>query len=139
MRWMALGVLAACTDGKDTTTAPTPTLEFLSPSDGETVPAGDVTVSIVVTDFTLVPPDASARVMPSMPLVLMATTAFAHNEGTAEGYVELSLDGAVVAQIGDTQAVLPDVAAGAHSLSGALYYSDGDAIGAPVTISFTTE
>jgi hypothetical protein len=119
-----LVLLAACHGEEPVVYAPS--LEFLAPTDGATVTAGDVQVSILVDDFTLMAPEA-------------------HNEGAPAGYCELSLDGVVVSQMETTQFTLADVAVGAHTLDGELFFADGDALDeefdAPVTasIAFTAE
>ena len=140
--WMAFGV--ACTDkSADDSAAPAPTLSFLAPADGATVAAGTVDVTIIVENMTLEEPGADEARATGGPLLwlLPGGEARAHNEGTTEGYAELSLDGSVVEDMYSTQTQLADVAAGAHTLGCELYYADGDALEPPVTaeISFTAE
>lgn len=144
MRWIVLGVvMVACSGEKEEEPDFTPALEFLSPADGDTVDAGDVQVSIIVTDFELSPPESTASVTPlPLPLLLLEPSALAHNEhGTPKGYVELTLDGTAVGQMDGTQLTVPGVTAGAHELVGELVYADGDPLEEPVvvTIGFTAE
>lgn len=120
-----------------------PTLAFLAPAEAATVAVGDVPVSIVVEDFELEAPEAAHATPVPLPLWLrlLVPAAQAHNEGTPAGYCELSLDGAVVTQLAVTQFTLTGVTAGEHTLSGELFFADGDgleeAFSAPVTASVT--
>lgn len=116
-----------------------PTLAFLSPDEGETVPVGDLQVSIVVEDFELVAPEGTVARVGALPLWLLPALAAAHDEeGVPSGYCELSLDGAVVGQLDTTQLTIP-IGAGPHTLEGRLHYADGDELAEPVTasVSFT--
>lgn len=124
---LLLGAIA-CDGGKGSDTAEAtfdPTVIFLAPTDGATVTAGEVQVSLSFEDFVLTAP--TARV--------------AHNEeGEPAGYVELSLDGAVVAtDLVDPQYTLSGVAAGEHTLDAELYYEDRDEVGVSASITFTAE
>jgi hypothetical protein len=143
MRWIVAAVtLAACSGGDEDVETFAPALEFLSPADGGTVPAGDVQVSIVVTDFDLVAPETTARLAPVLPLALLEATALAHDEeGKPSGYVELTLDGAVAGTMDATQFTLVGVTAGPHDLVGELLFADGDPLEDPVIvpIAFTAE
>jgi hypothetical protein len=112
-------------------------LSFLAPADGATVPAGDVTVSIIVEDFVLV--DHVARPSP-LSLFVPAAWADADEDGVPAGHCVLSLDGAEVAQMAETQLVLT-VGPGAHTLDGELRYEDDDPLDPRVTasVSFTAQ
>ena len=117
---------------------------ILVPTDGGTVAAGDVPVSLVVDHFTLVTPE-TAHVKPVLapwPLRALVAEARAHNEeGVPEGFVHLVLDGTSEQDISRTQASFASVAAGAHTLSATLRYADGDELEPSVTasVSFTAE
>lgn len=143
LAFLAVSLGLGCSDKGDDSATPTPTLSILVPADGATVAAGTVDVTIIVDDMTLEEPGADEARATGSPLLWLipGRDALAHNEGTAEGYAELSLDGSVVAEMYTTQTQLSDVAAGAHTLGCELYYSDGDALEPPVTaeISFTAE
>ncbi|MDP2314202.1 MAG: hypothetical protein Q8P41_14965 [Pseudomonadota bacterium] len=114
---MLLALLLACSGAKDDTGEAASSITFLSPAAGATVPAGDVSVSVVVENFVLVSPAK-------------------HNEGEAEGYIAVSVDGAEVLQTGDTQFTVT-LAAGAHTLGAELYYTDGDALDPAVSAEIT--
>ena len=128
----ALAVLLAACGAEDTETLPA-TLSFLTPTDGGTVAAGDVEVSLVVENFDLVAATAKKgiRFLGFMP------TAWAHNEGEPEGQIVLTLDGTEVGKLSDTTTTLSAVAAGSHTLDAELVYSDGDALEPAVTASIT--
>jgi hypothetical protein len=119
-----LFVLLACTDGDKESEAGEPGLEFLVPAEGDTVSVGSgsfaISVAVVVENFTLI-------------------SAAKHSEGVAEGYIELSLDDTVIGQIFETNFTVDLGSAGTHSLSGELFYEDGDELEPPVTasVSFT--
>ncbi len=118
-----LPLLWACSgEAVDDTAGEAPTIDFLQPTDGATVAAGDVSVSLVVDDFTLQDPAK-------------------HNEGAPEGYVAVSVDGAEVLTTGDTQFTLTLDEVGAHTLTAELRYTDGDALEPPAVaeISVTVE
>lgn len=137
-----LALLCACSDKAEEEAAPT--LSFLTPEDGGTVAAGDVTVTLIVENFTLEEPASAMFRAPGAafaPWLLPGSDAAAHNEGVAEGYCALSLDGTPVATLYTTQHELAAVGAGEHTLSAELFYSDGDAVEPPVsaTITFTAE
>lgn len=105
--------LLACTDKSDDTgteTVAPPTVTWLAPDDGATVAAGDVACSTVIDAFTLQDPAK-------------------HNEGAPIGYVSVSVDGTEVLQAGTTTFTLP-LTAGAHDLTAALFYEDGDEVSA---------
>ncbi len=139
--WLALG-LVGCAGGSEEEEFH-PSLSFLSPAEGATVPAGELQVSIVVDDFELVPSTVAAAAPPvgGLPLWLLPSVALAHDEeGVPSGVCELRLDGAVVGTMDGTQLAIT-VAAGAHELEGELLYADGDALEEPVvaSVSFTAE
>lgn len=137
---LALG-LVACSG--DEATEPTfhPTLTFLSPEEGGTVAAGDVTVSVVVEDFELTAPETAARAV-SPAGWWWVSAALAHDEeGIPSGYVALSLDGGAELVQDEAIGTLAGVAAGAHTLDAALRFADGDELEPPVevSVSFTAE
>ena len=141
--FLALVVLG-CTGGKsDTGVVFHPAVSFLAPTDGSTLPAGTVQVSILLDDFVIGPPE-SARAEP-LPVAawLLEGVASAHNEtGEPTGFCTLLLDGTKVADMDTTQYSLADVPAGAHALEGHLYFADGDdpdPTPVDVTIHFTAE
>jgi len=113
----------ACTGHPDDTgeLAEAPSLSWLTPADGDTVAAGEVACSVVVDDFTLEDPAK-------------------HNEGAPIGYISVSVDGAEVLTTGSTNFTLT-LTAGAHDLSAALFYADGDEIEPPVaaTVAVSVE
>lgn len=126
-----LVALAGCGNADTDVVVYHPALSFLAPVDASTVPAGDVSVSILVDEFVLTAPETAHMEPVSEPFLLrlVVPSADAHNaEGTPAGYCELSLDGTVVTQMSATQFTLPAVAAGAHTLSGELFFADGDAL-----------
>jgi len=136
-----LVLMAACS-GPEEVPEFHPTLEFIAPTDGGSVAAGDVQVSIVVEEFVLAAPEAEARATDrpaALPmLLLLEQTAAAHNEeGEPTGYVQLSLDDAAVGQMDTTQFTLVGVTAGSHVLKGELLFVDGDALEEPVSESIT--
>ncbi len=143
---IALFLLLACgeKDVHDTAEPTTPpTLSFLEPSADATVPAGDVSVSLLVEDFELVEPAATARVRPGFDptLWLPVSAAHAHGDEAARGYVVLTLDGGDPIEVSSTQATLSAVAAGEHVLVGELMHEDGEALDPAVTatVTFTAE
>jgi hypothetical protein len=125
-----LPFLLACTgSADDTAEAETPTISFLAPEDGATVPAGDIDVSLVVDDFTLEDPAK-------------------HNEGQPEGYVELSWTDGTTSdeeQTADTNTVISITSPGAWTLTASLYFADGDEVTEefadfePASVSITVE
>ena len=133
-----LCVLSACSGDKDTGDAPAPTLSFLAPAEGATVAQGTVDVTIVVENFVLETPlTATNRLVDLLP----GGVAYAHNDGEAEGYAALTLDGADAGLLTGSQGTLEGVAAGSHTLTAELYYSDGDKVEPPVaaSVTFTAE
>lgn len=121
---LSFPALSGCTSGKDSgdeaeETAAAPAITLLDPLDGDTVPAGEVDLSFIVENFTLIDPAK-------------------HNEGTAEGYISVTVDGAEALQTASTQ-VTVTLTAGAHTVGGALYYADGDGAGAETEIGLTVE
>jgi hypothetical protein len=114
MTMTLLALLFACT-GADPDTADTdlavdpPSMSFLSPTDGATVPAGDIAVAVVVNAFTLEDPAK-------------------HNDGAPEGYLSVSVDGAAVLTTKETNFTLTITDAGAHTIGAELLYADGDAL-----------
>lgn len=111
---LLFSLLFACSGEADDTAVATPTIAFLSPADGATVAVGDVAVSLVVDDFILV--DVAK-----------------HGEGTPQGYISVTLDGAEVLQSSVAQFTVTVDAAGEHILGAELYYEDGDALEPPVS------
>ena len=110
-------LLLACSNTLEDTAAEAVTLAFLSPTDGETVTAGEVAVSVVVDGFTLEDPAK-------------------HSEGAPEGYLAVTVDGAEVLTTGETQFNVT-LDAGEHTLGGALFYADGDALEPSVSAEIT--
>ena len=109
---LALALLACTVKSDDTgeeTVAP-PTISWLSPTDGDTVAAGDVSCSTVIGAFTLQDPAK-------------------HNDGAPIGYVSVSVDDVEILTTGDTTFTLT-LDAGAHDLMAALFYDDGDEVSA---------
>lgn len=106
-------LLFACNKGGDTgEAAPAPTVEWLSPIEGDSLTAGPQAASLLVERFSLVDPAK-------------------HSEGEAgaAGYVGVSVDGAEVLLTGSTTFEL-ELVAGAHELTATLYYDDGDEVSA---------
>jgi hypothetical protein len=93
-------------------------VSFLVPTEGESYPAGDLTLSIVVENFGLVSPE--------------------HTAGEAEGYIEVSLDGGDPLQ---TSSTTPSIAVeeGEREVTATLFYSDGDPVEpeASASVNFT--
>lgn len=119
---LTLLTLLACGTTETKDTGPLPTLTFLDPIDGDTVPVGEKTVSVIVENFALVDPAK-------------------HNEGEAEGYITVRLNGTEVLQTGATQFPVTFDTAGSATLEGELFFSDGDALDPAVvtSISLTVE
>jgi hypothetical protein len=138
-------LIAGCTGGEsDSDVVYTPTLSFLAPLDGSTVAAGDVAVSIVVDDFILTAPESARLDGPALPLPLMMleSAAEAHNEeGTPAGYCQLSVNDSEVTKMDTTQFTIPTMSPGTYTLTGTLFFADGDELETPVsaTVSFTAE
>lgn len=128
---MLLSLVLACTSTEPTET---PAISFLAPTEGATVAAGDVPVSVVVEHFDL-EEETSSLSFPLLPL--MPAVAFAHNEGEAKGFVRFTLDGTDLDDVWDTQYTLVAVAAGAHTVGAELFFADGDALEPPVSASVT--
>ena len=125
--------LVACS-GKDSGVvaeeeARTPTIAFLSPTDGAEVAATGVPVSLQVDYFNLEDPAK-------------------HNEGVAEGYVVLSWSGGddvgYNTDLGTTTTTI-DLLLGENTLTADLRFADGDEITetfadfVPTTITVTAE
>jgi hypothetical protein len=103
--------LFACNGEKDDSSSEAvepPTIAWVTPKDGGMVTAGDVEASIVVDYFMLVDPAK-------------------HNEGEPTGYVEISIDGKKVKDVGAPNFTL-NIPQGKHELGAELYYADGDAV-----------
>lgn len=102
--------LLACTGHGDSAATETPTVEILSPTDGETVPSGDVALSIAVNHFLLSDPAK-------------------HNEGEPEGYLHVAwTDGATSGEL-DTGSTTPSISiatAGDWTITADLRFADGD-------------
>ncbi len=132
---------AAC--GGDEPEPTPPTVAILAPGDGESVAAGDVALSIVVTDFDLVEPGTAARRAPGFDPTawLPIAGAWAHGDEAAKGWVSVQLDGAEVLQLGDTQGTLTGVTAGAHELVPTLIHEDGEPVepATEASVSFPAE
>jgi hypothetical protein len=102
----------ACDKGDDSVALETPTISFLEPADKAKVAVGDVQLSIVVDYFTLHDPAK-------------------HNEGQPEGYIELTWSNGTASDTLDTGSTTPTInipSAGTWTITGALYYADGDEI-----------
>lgn len=102
-------LLAACsgTTG-DTADTEAPTIEILSPAEGDTFTAGaDIAVSVVVDGFTLEAPSK-------------------HNDGAPEGYLSVTVDGTEVLTTADIGFTVNIADAGAHTIGVELLYADGD-------------
>lgn len=126
--FVALSACAASTDA-EAAEVETPTVTFVSPHDGDTVPAGEVAVSIAVAHFLLSDPGK-------------------HNEGEAEGYLQVGwTDGtdADSVQTGETTPTLPIGTPGSWTLTADLFFADGDGMDeafsdfAPASITITVE
>lgn len=100
-------LLLACATA-DNEESPGPTLLWLAPSDGETVPAGETACSIILESFSLVDPAK-------------------HNEGAPIGYVRVSVDDESRLDVGTTTFRL-DLEVGPHQLNATLFYADGDEV-----------
>lgn len=119
---MWLFLFFACADkGDSDTAAAQATLRFVDPLDGDTVTGPSVGFSVVVESFALVDPAK-------------------HNEGEAEGYLEVFVDSASVLETGSTQFDLT-LSPGAHTVEAALRFSDRDPLDPPVeaSVSITVE
>lgn len=133
-RFAVLSLLVACGATEEVEPA---TLSFLTPTEGETVAAGDVDVSLVVENFSLVAPTAKRgfRFLGFYP------TAWAHNDDLPQGTISLIVDGGAATSLTSTTTTLTGLAAGSHTLSAELLYEDGDALEPAVTatVTFTAE
>ena len=109
---MILLVALACADADPVAAA---ALTFLSPRDGDTLPVGTHSVSVLVENFALVAPK--------------------HNEGVPVGFLVVQQDGAEAFLTGDTVFDIELTAPGAVTLSAALEYADGDPLDPPVEAS----
>lgn len=108
-----LVLLFACTPVNDTAdtaeaAVEAPTLAWISPQDGDDV-GMTVNASVAAEEFSFV--DLAK-----------------HTEGRAAGWLEVSVDGVVVDTYDTTTFTLDGLAAGAHTLTAALVYEDGDAV-----------
>ena len=123
-------LLVACAGSSDTgeAEAETPIVSFVSPTEGATVTAGDVDVSIAVEHFMLV--DLAK-----------------HNEGEPEGYISFTYtqgDTSETVESSETTLTAP-LEVGTATLTVDLYFEDGDQIGEefadfePVSITVTVE
>lgn len=101
-------VLLACSGETESEAVPAATLAWLTPADGDTVTAGDVSCSLVADGFTLSDPAK-------------------HNDGVPVGYIEISVDDEVVLQTGTTTPTI-SLDAGEHTLSAQLFLADGDEV-----------
>jgi hypothetical protein len=126
-RWLVLW-LAAC-GGED---APVdPTVDILSPVEGEEVTTDALGVTAVTTGFRYEAPDTGLAAWTAW----LMPTARAHEPGESPyGYLQWRIDGADVLATSDPSATL-DLSAlgdGAHSVEVELFYPDGDAFYPPV-------
>lgn len=138
----ALALLVACAgdDGDDGTTPEPlePAVTIASPGEGEAVPAGAVTVTLELEDFEL----TGRLARRAGPLDALVPSAEAHVAGEdPNGYVELKLDGVVVAEEAATSIVVQGVLVGEHILTATLRYPDGDSFFPDVNdrVTFTAE
>lgn len=113
-----------------------PTVAFLTPTEGESVAQGPVAISLLVEHFVLVEPPAVAAYWSRF---LPWSEAHAHEEGTPEGFVRLSVDGVEEARVAVPQATLTLTGAGAHTISAELLDADAVSLDPPVTASITIE
>lgn len=120
MSFVILLLLPLACDGDDVETEPA-SISFLVPTEGESYPAGELTLSLVVENFSLVAPK--------------------HNDGEAEGYIEIVLDDDGAMQTDSTTPTITLDEVGEHTLTAGLFYSDGDAVepAATAEVSFLAE
>jgi hypothetical protein len=97
----------ACAEPTDEQ-AEAPTLQWLSPSDGERVAAGELSCAVILESFSLLDPAK-------------------HNDGAPIGYVGITVDAQPVLELGSTTFTL-SLGVGAHELGATLYYADGDEV-----------
>lgn len=137
---LLLALAAGCANDKAAdTSSSAPTVSFLSPAEGEELSDSAAQVSLLIENFTLTAPAASAA-GPQWPLLLLpGGVARAHSEEgvTPEGYCTLSLDGTPVVDLSETQHTLNGLAGGEHTLGAQLYYADGDPLDEPATAEVT--
>lgn len=110
---MLVLMLAGCAGKTEETAEPAPTITWLLPREGSSVTAGDLSCSLIVEGIDLQSPALRPAAL--------------HNSGAPIGYLELSLDGVVVLETGETTPTIP-VEAGEHTLTAALLYIDGDEV-----------
>lgn len=110
---LLLGLACAGGDADSGHAAEAPSIEWLVPSDGDPVSAGDVACSTVIDGFTL---EDHAK----------------HSAGAPTGYLSVSVDGTEVLTSGVTNFTIT-LAAGAHDLTATLHYADGDEVLATAT------
>jgi len=127
---LLIASLLACTGSSDdSAVTPTPTVAFVSPHDGDTVAAGDVPLSITVTDFLLTDPAK-------------------HNEGEPEGYLQVDWTDGTTPDSVQTASTTPTITiatAGSWTLTADLFFEDGDGMDesfddfVPASITITVE
>ncbi len=126
--FVALSACAGSTDA-ESAEAETPTVAFVSPHDGDTVPAGEIAVSIAIGHFLLADPSK-------------------HTEGEAEGYLQVDWTdgtGSDSVQTGETTPTLSIATPGSWTLTADLIFADGDGMDeafpdfAPASITITVE
>ncbi len=138
--------LAACAgtpdasdDETDTTEYPLPTVRIGSPEDGATVIGTEVTLELVITDFKLTGPEATAlrrqRSMGPLPAWPLGSALWnasvpqsvAHTPGSEPaGYISVTVDGEEVQQATASPITLTGLELGRHDLGVELLYPDGD-------------
>lgn len=124
---LSFTLLLACT-GLGEADAETPTVAFLSPDDGATVPAGEVEVSVVIENFLIDDPSK-------------------HSDGGADGWMTISVTQGDATEEIQTRSTRLDVTlvAGAATLGANLHFADGDEVGdefadfEPASIEVTVE
>lgn len=104
-------LLLACAEPTDSAVAETPTVEFVNPTEGEVIQAGDSNVSIAVNHFVLVDPAK-------------------HSDNGAEGVIHFTMVQGSDSEDFETSSTTFTVtlAAGEAMLTADLIYADGDAI-----------
>ena len=118
-------LLIAC---KHEPEADPPTLTIISPEDGAMLDTSEVQLSIIVENFELVPVggDGDRKQAPG---------GQGNNEGTAEGFAEVTLDGVFAFDMEETQGTLTVTEVGEHTVDVELLYEDGDPLEPAVTVS----